>query len=130
VSAQPARLDNRGFTLIEVMVAIVIMMVGLLGLMATADLALDMNTRDYMRDEAVRVGETAMNATKNSGYSNIAIGGPTTQTLSANIRGMAKQYSVATTVTDLGNSKNISVVVSWTYKGLTYYHGVDSVAAP
>lgn len=125
--SQTVPLNNRGFTLIEVVVAILIMMVGLLGLLAAIDLAMDMNTRDYMRDEAVRVGERAMNATKSTAYNSIAVGGPTTQTISTNIRGVAKNYNVATTVEQLPSSKHISIVVNWTYKGQTYYHGIDSV---
>jgi type IV pilus assembly protein PilV len=128
VSSQTVPLNNRGFTLIEVVVAILIMMVGLLGLLATINLAMDMNTRDYMRDEAVRVGEKAMNTTKNSGYASIATG-TTTQTISSNVRGVAKNYNVTTTVTQLPNSRQISIVVDWTYKGQTYFHGVDSVVA-
>jgi len=130
VPSQTVPLNNRGFTLIEVVVAILIMMVGLLGLLAAIDLAMDMNTRDYMRDEAVRVGERAMNATKSTAYNSIATGGPTTQTISSNVRGIAKNYNVATTVEQLPNSKHISIVVNWTYKGQQYYHGVDSVVAP
>jgi hypothetical protein len=108
------------------------MLVGLLGLLATINLAVEMNTRDYMRDEAVRVGERAMNATKSADYNSIAIGGPTSQTINANIRGITKSYTVQTTVVQNStstNSKQISVVVSWTYKGQTYFHGIDSVVA-
>ena len=128
MSAQTAPLNNRGFTLIEVVVAILIMMVGLLGLLASINLAMDVNTRDYMRDEAVRVGEKAMNTTKNSGYASIATG-TTTQTISSHVRGITKSYNVRTTVTQLPNSRQISIVVDWTYKGQTYFHGVDSVVA-
>jgi type IV pilus assembly protein PilV len=128
VSSQTVPLNNRGFTLIEVVVAILIMMVGLLGLLASINLAMDVNLRDYMRDEAVRVGEKAMNTTKNSGYASIATG-TTTQTISEHVRGIAKNYSVTTTVTQLPNSRQISIVVAWTYKGQTYFHGVDSVVA-
>lgn len=128
MSVLTALLNNRGFTLLEVVVAMGIMMVGLLGLLAATDLAVDMNTRDYFRDQAVRVGEKAMNTTKNTDYNSIAVGGPTNQTISENIRGITKNYNVATTVDQLPNSKHISIVVSWTHKGKTYYHGVDSVA--
>jgi type IV pilus assembly protein PilV len=129
VPSQTVPLNNRAFTLIEVVVAILIMMVGLLGLLAAINLAMDMNTRDYMRDEAVRIGERAMNNTKNTAYNSIAAGGPTTQTISTNIRGITKNYNVATTVVQLQNSKHISIVVNWTYKGQTYFHGIDSVVA-
>ena len=119
--------DKSGFTLIEVVVAMGIMLVGLLGLLATANLAMDFNTRDYMRDEAVRVGERFMNFTrKKDTYSSITAG-TTNQTYTSTIRGVSKTYNVTRTVAQLTNTKHVSIVVSWTYKGQTYFHGVDSV---
>jgi hypothetical protein len=103
-----------------------IMLVGLLGLLATANLAIDFNTRDYMRDEAVRVGERFMNLTRNSDYDSIAAG-TTNQTFTSTIRGVSKNYNITRTVEQLTNTKHVSIVVNWTYKGQTYFHGVDSV---
>lgn len=118
--------NKSGFTLIEVVVAMGIMLVGLLGLLATANLAIDFNTRDYMRDEAVRVGERFMNLTRNSDYDSIAAG-TTNQTFTSTIRGVSKNYNITRTVEQLTNTKHVSIVVNWTYKGQTYFHGVDSV---
>jgi hypothetical protein len=110
------------------MVAMGIMLVGLLGLLATADLAMDVNTRDHLRDEAVRVGEQAMNSAKNLGYDNVVSGNQVIS--SSSVRGISKNYNVTRTVEALPNSKHISIVVNWSYKGQQYYHGVDSVLAP
>jgi len=118
--------NKRGFTLIEVVVAMGIMLVGLLGLLATANLAMDFNTRDYMRDEAVRVGERFMNSAKNAAYSSITAG-TTNDTYTSTIRGISKTYNVTRTVNQLTNTKHVSIVVNWTYKGQNYFHGVDSV---
>jgi type IV pilus assembly protein PilV len=123
-------LNNRGFTLIEVVVAMGIMLVGLLGLLATANMATEFNTRDYLRNEAVRIGERWINGSRNIAYDNISSYTPPGHTTSINIRGIAKNYTVNRTVEQLPNSRHISVVVSWTYKGVTYNHGVDSVVAP
>jgi limonene-1,2-epoxide hydrolase len=103
-----------------------IMLVGLLGLLATANLAMDFNTRDYMRNEAVRVGERFMNATKNANYDSIAAG-TTNETYTSTIRGISKTYNVTRSVEQLTNTKHVSIVVSWAYKGQNYFHGVDSV---
>jgi type IV pilus assembly protein PilV len=121
--------NNRGFTLLEVVVAMGIMLVGLLGLLATANMAMEFNTRDYLRNEAVKVGERFMNQTKNAGYENIPAGN-TNEAFTINIRGISKTYNVARTVEQLTNTKHISIVVNWTYKGVSYFHGVDSVVAP
>lgn len=128
MSVRTALSNKRGFTLIEVMVAMGIMLVGLLGLLATADLAMDVNTRDHLRDEAVRVGEQAMNSAKNLGYDNVVSGNQVIS--SSSVRGISKNYNVTRTVEALPNSKHISIVVNWSYKGQQYYHGVDSVLAP
>jgi type IV pilus assembly protein PilV len=53
--------NKNGFTLIEVLVAIVIMMVGLLGLLQSVNIALEANFRNQQREEVVRVGESVMN---------------------------------------------------------------------
>ena len=50
-----------GFTLIEVLVAIVIMMVSLLGLLQAVNIAIEYNFRNQQRAEVVRVGEKVMN---------------------------------------------------------------------
>jgi type IV pilus assembly protein PilV len=126
VHPQTVLSNKSGFTLIEVVVAMGIMLVGLLGLLATANLAMDFNTRDYMRDEAVRVGERFMNLTRNADYDSIAAG-TTNQPFTSTIRGVSKTYNVTRTVEQLTNTKHVSIVVNWTYKGQNYFHGVDSV---
>ena len=49
--------SSSGFTLIEVMVAMVITLVGLLGLLQSVNLATEHNIKNALRDEAVQVGE-------------------------------------------------------------------------
>ena len=53
--------NKKGFTLVEVLVAMGIMMVGLLGLLQSVNIAIEHNFRNQQRDEVVRIGEKVMN---------------------------------------------------------------------
>jgi len=111
------------------MVAILIMMVGLLGLLATINAAIEANTRNYLRDEAVRVGERLMSRTVNSGYNNVNPG-VTNQSVAVNIRSANVTYATTRTVTQLPSSRQIDILLTWTYKGRNYAHNVSSIIGP
>lgn len=118
--------NSTGFTLVEVMVAIVIMMVGLLGLLQAINLATDANLKNHLRDEAVYVGEKYLNELKGSGFDNIAATYPLISTASK-IRGTGKKLMIETGSTSLASdTKQLLVVVRWTYKGVTYENRVTA----
>ena len=118
--------NNDGFTLTEVMVAIVIMMVGLLGLLEAVTVATHANIKNHLRDEAVYVGEKYLNELKGRGFVNIVATYPIISTASK-IRGTGKKLMVETSSTSLASdTKQLFVVVSWTYKGVTYENRVTA----
>ncbi len=53
-------LNNKGMTLIEVMISLLLFLIVSLALLQTSVLTVDQNMRDTLRDEAVRVAETRM----------------------------------------------------------------------
>jgi type IV pilus assembly protein PilV len=123
--------DNRGFTLVEVMVAILITLVGLLGLLQSVNVATEHNLKNYMRDEAVQVGETVMN-----GMMVRPIGTPFAEytLISSRIRSGTGKYNVKrTTVNMTGvnppDSMLYTVRVAWAYKNITSTHEVQTVKA-
>jgi len=125
--------NKSGFTLTEVMVAILIMMVGMLGLLESINVATEYNLKNHLRDEAVYVGEKYMNIQKGKAFDLL-----TTMPLTygrryepSRIRGTGKPYSVDMKVTDLSTdpvaaTKQLEVVVSWTYKGVTFQNRVTA----
>ena len=53
-------LNKKGMTLIEVMIALVILLLVSLALMQTVTLGINSNVRNLLRDEAVKVADTRM----------------------------------------------------------------------
>jgi len=52
--------NSGGFTLVEVIMAVLILLVGMLGLLQAVNLAMEVNLRNQVREEAVYVGERVM----------------------------------------------------------------------
>lgn len=118
-----------GFTLIEVLVAIVILMVGLLGMFQTINLALDKNLENQFRQDAVGVAEKVLSHQKAMKFDNITARNVRTfETVGANA--VFKNFSVEHHVADFSVSdsktKQISVRVWWRYKGRNYEHQTAS----
>jgi type IV pilus assembly protein PilV len=114
--------DRKGFTLIEMLVAMVIILVALLGLVQAALLSIDSNLRNLSRDEAVRLAEERMNVLKNKSVDNehLPPGGPICdpEAVKRTFRNMSKSFLVCTTITNLGDEKrkSLQVVVGWDHK--------------
>lgn len=104
----------------------VIMIVGLLGLLQAVNVAVSHNLTNQLRDEAVMVAEQQMNAEKSLSFDMI-IDGITNAVIQRNVRNYIENYSVNQTVTTMGNTKTINVVVTWQHKGNSYQHMVSTL---
>lgn len=123
--------NSYGFTLVEVMIAIVIMMVGMLGLFQSINVAMEYNLKNHLRDEAVYVAEKYMNIQRGKAFDLLSTS-YNTRVEPSSVRGTGKTYNVDITTTNLSTdavtpSKQISVVVRWIYKGVEYQ---NRIAAP
>jgi len=106
------------------MVAMVIMLIGLLGLLQSVNVATEFNLKNHLRDEATRVAENIMNDMKTGpfdrNYNNFT-------TVPSKIRNTAKGYSVRRTNTAMSTSKEYQVDVKWKYKDYSATHSIVSV---
>lgn len=118
-------LDSRsGFTLIEFCVAVLIMMVGLLGLLQAVNMASVHNLGSLLRNEAISVADEQMVLTKASVYDSTTFAAlaAASNLVNRKARGGFANYSVNRTVaTTSTNSREVAVRVTWRYKetGLT-----------
>lgn len=130
-----ASLNKKGMTLIEVMVALVILLIVSLALMQTALLGISMNLRNSLRDEAVNIADMKMNELRALPYTYAytdpqlsATGGLVSgPTVTRNIRAAAVGFTLSQNITDISDSKQITILVSWNFKGQPYSHGITSI---
>lgn len=119
-----------GFTLIEFCVAVLIMMVGLLGLLQAVNMATQHNLANILRNEAISIADNQMVLAKSAvvDSSTFTALANTTTTVSTQIRSGTNSYSVARNVTAPStNSKEVIVTVSWQYRGKTVNHMISSL---
>jgi type IV pilus assembly protein PilV len=121
--------NKRGFTLLEVMVAIVITLVGLLGLLQSVNVATEHNLRNQMRDEAVQIGEAILNdmmvrplGTAFAQYT----------TVTSRLRSGRGNYVVTRTTTNMTgmnppDAMLYKVKVGWAYKNISSFHEVQTL---
>ncbi len=117
-------LKNNGFTLVEVMIAIVILMVGLLALLQSVNVAISQNLANALRDEGVSIAEQKMNEAKKMPFDSMT---SANYTITRPVRTTTKSYTVVKTISSFSSTKKIQVLVSWTYKGSPYQHQLASM---
>jgi len=117
------------------MVAIVIMMVGMLGLLQSINIAMEYNLKNHLRDEAVYVGEKYMNIQRGKPFELLSTAYGTRYEPSK-VRGIRlSYYNVDMSTLSLSDApdtpvKQLTIVVRWTYKGVEYQNRVTAPVSP
>jgi len=107
------------------MAAMLIMMVGLLGLLKSVTLALEHNLKNNQRKEVVSVAENIMNGMRTQPFS--AVFAPTT-TVTSKLRMGNASYRVTRTVSVMSSgSKQYQVDVRSAFKNFSTTHSIVSV---
>ena len=130
---QPVPKDNQGFTLIEFLVAILILMVGLLGLLQVINVAMNSSRENKMRAEAINMADQLMATqrilpfaavlSKNSSCF-VKAGGISFGRYSIN-RVVGTGITGGTSTT----TKSVTIGVAWRSKGKKQTHFLSSVIA-
>ncbi|RLJ71023.1 type IV pilus assembly protein PilV [Hydrogenivirga caldilitoris] len=129
---------DRGFTLVEALVALVILAIILFGLLAGLLISLQYNLLNFMREEAGSVAQECIENMRSTPFANIPVvnidcndnttvnvSTPCLDTSGANVvtrqvRNTNVNYRVGWTVTDRTNIKELYVEVCWTYRERNY----------
>jgi type IV pilus assembly protein PilV len=122
-----SKLNNGGFTLIEVMVSIVIVLVGLLGLVQAMGVATSYNLKNQLRDEAVLIGEEQMaDLFRRPESAQITFD---SMSATSRVRGGGKIFHITRSATKVLNTSSyeLTVNVGWTLKQVPYQHEVQAM---
>ncbi|MGC8736624.1 MAG: type IV pilus modification PilV family protein [Dissulfurimicrobium sp.] len=123
--------QDKGFSLVELMIAMFIFMIAMLGILAGLNSAIANNKTNVLRDEAINVAEEEMNRLKDLPFASLAATAPNwTNPVSVvrNIRSGQINYNTSDRVTDITTDiKRIDVQVTWSDKGINYQHTISSI---
>jgi type IV pilus assembly protein PilV len=100
-----------GFTLIEIMIALVIMSIGLTALAAVQISAIRGNAFSKRMTTAVSIADGKMEQIKNGSYASI-ISESSIQITQSNMN-FTRQVTVTNNIAPLTNTKTVNVTVSW-----------------
>ncbi len=109
--------NNSGFTLIEILVALVISLLVFFAMMQAALVSIDSNIRNSLRNEAVEIATIKINEALNKPFATLTAG-TSTETLTKSFNNIQNfQYTVTRTITDLSSDyKQINIMVRWEWK--------------
>lgn len=121
--------DKKGMTLIEVVIALLVLLIVFLALMQTALVGIDANMLNVLRDEAVNIAEEQMSTARNSPFDSLAAGAADVSPPDRRLRNIAAfTYTVTRTVTDINtDSKQVVMTVTWIWKENPYTHTISTI---
>lgn len=116
---------KRGFTMVEVLVALAIISVGMIAILMAFSAALAMSRNVEEEETAVCIANAVMEQLKGTAYQNLQ---PYTQDASAIFSGLTG-YTVSVALTKPANPAQVEVTVSWPAKGGTAAVALATLAA-
>jgi type IV pilus assembly protein PilV len=122
-------LNKKGLTLVEVMIALVVLLIVSLALMQTALVSIDANMTNVLRDEAVNIAEMRMNEARNTHF-DILVSDGADVPITRNIRSVTGGflYTTRMTVANLNaDNRQVDITVGWTWKGQNYTHRITTI---
>jgi Tfp pilus assembly protein PilV len=121
-----SKTNQQGLTLVEVMIAFLVLLITSLALMQTALVSISANMQNVLRDEAVRIAEMRINDARSTAFDSIA---SNSQTVYRTLKNVSSEPFVTTmTVTQpAADIKQVDVTVTWIWKAVSYTHSASTI---
>ena len=135
---QTAMSNKKGLTLVEVMIALVIVLLVFLALMQTALVSIESNTLNILREEAVSIAEMRMNQVRNIPFASL-VSDAASVPVTRNVRNITGGFTFNTLMTvaelggdgslatDDGDNRQVNIMVTWQWKGNPYTHSITTI---
>jgi len=115
------KIRNRGFTLIEVLIAIAVLAIALLALVSVTVSVINSNMFSRMTTTAITLAADKVEELKNIPYANLTSGGP--QNLTEGNYTYTRKWQV---LPDTG-MKTITVTVTWRWRGQSHIASLSTI---
>ncbi len=126
--------DERGMTLIEVLMALMLLAIVSLALIQSSLVAMKTNVINELRDEGVRVAEERMNKLRITPFNDpshdmdVTYPGSVTDSVTRRIRAVDRQYTISKIVSKVDdNNRQVTLKVTWSYGTMNYQHVVSTI---
>lgn len=120
------RKRNNGFTLVEVLVALLILTLSMLAIFEGLVLLSHINLQNLLRDEAVRIAEEKINSLRNSNFSETQ----GAHVVSRRVKNFTKDFTVSWRLEPISTAASaLKVDVKWVLTGKEYTHSVVSIVS-
>jgi prepilin-type N-terminal cleavage/methylation domain-containing protein len=123
--------NKKGMTLIEIMIALLLLAIVALATMQTALVGMRANLQNAVRDEGVNVTDLRMNELRDTPIDAIPIGTVVEPVIQRPFRGgVVVNYTPvrsASWVDTKQQTKQITMSVAWLFSGQTYTHSVTTI---
>jgi prepilin-type N-terminal cleavage/methylation domain-containing protein len=128
----PVLRNKKGFTLIEMLIAMMVILIAMMGLYKTVTVTIEGNVQNVLRDEGVKIAEQVFNEIRMLDYDKIPVASPWTKgagndwentlgyfpPIQRRIRKQTDvEYEMNVYVTETGEVKQVTVIVGWDHKG-------------
>jgi type IV pilus assembly protein PilV len=119
-----ADLNQKGFSLIELMIAMFIFMIVMLGMLAGVNSSIQTNKGNVLRDEAIRLAEDELSRLRSEQFTSMGVSANIAATnwtgpnnITVNVRSGQITYALSRRITDIAGGisplKRIDVAVGW-----------------
>ncbi len=112
-------LQNKGFSILELMIAVFIFSIAMLGLLSSVSHITVSNIENMLRNEAVKVSEQCISMVKD--------GQPLPASVTRTVGSISKDYTITQLDNTIGNLRQVRITISWNHKGKAYQHTVTTL---